>query len=339
MASASCFFAINSTFAQLVEVDPAGELSVYTGQVSAPPPPQIQGAPMEGDATYFYDSLKPHGDWMQVSPFGPVWRPHVTVKDSTWRPYYHGGKWVWQKNAWYWNSEYEWGWAPFHYGRWIFSNGLGWVWIPGRQWSAAWVDWRKSSTQYGWAPMPPDKSLYVGIGGTSHSGLSWGFQFSLTDDHYSYMPCNNFVETVYVYDSGHGYNYGYNRYYDHTYWPHNYRSRDYDNDRRPKYDHHDNRPVYDKPNKPEPVRTSEPSRRTTIMQQVVARTAPATPAASRPIQQVVSQPRSTTPVSSRPAQQVVSQPRTASINVSKGNSPSAGRSTRMAEIISRTQRK
>jgi len=35
----------------------------------------------------------------------------------------------------------------------------GWLWVPGRVWAPAWVDWRQNDTYLGWAPLPP--SAYI----------------------------------------------------------------------------------------------------------------------------------------------------------------------------------
>src|SRR5262249_17293135 len=57
------------------------------------------------------------------------------------------------------DEEASWGWIVYHYGRWVWDDGLGWVWVPGRQWAPAWVDWRRSSRHIGWAPLPPDEII------------------------------------------------------------------------------------------------------------------------------------------------------------------------------------
>jgi hypothetical protein len=234
------------------------------GQGQPPPPPLVQTKPTDGDAAYYYDSLQPHGPWMQVEPFGVVWQPHAAVKETSWRPYHSGGKWAWSNNAWCWNSEYEWGWAPFHYGRWVTSKYLGWVWIPGRVWSPGWVAWNQTSTQVGWAPMPPEVSTGIGIYGSSGNGFSWGFQLSLTPDHYVYAPCGDFGGVTVVRDTGRD-----NHYY----------SGNYDRDRYGgSYRHQMDRPVVQSVGIPiasrSYERSYEPSRRTTGIREAVTRTAP-----------------------------------------------------------------
>ena len=46
-----------------------------------------------------------------------------------------------------------------HHGRWVNSPSAGWMWVPGRVWAPAWVDWRQNDTYVSWAPLPP--SVYL----------------------------------------------------------------------------------------------------------------------------------------------------------------------------------
>ncbi|MFM8357600.1 MAG: DUF6600 domain-containing protein, partial [Verrucomicrobiota bacterium] len=85
---------------------------------AAPPPPPAGAAPASVAApatqvTYnvFYDSLAPYGTWVDVGGYGWCWRPTVAVIDVGWRPYCHGGRWLWSDYGWYWHSTYSWGWA------------------------------------------------------------------------------------------------------------------------------------------------------------------------------------------------------------------------------------
>jgi hypothetical protein len=66
--------------------------------------------------------------------------------------------------GWTWVSEWEWGWAPFHYGRWYCHAHHGWVWIPGTVWGPAWVAWRCGDGFVGWAPLSPRIGWRVGVG-------------------------------------------------------------------------------------------------------------------------------------------------------------------------------
>jgi hypothetical protein len=101
----------------------------------------------------FYDALAADGDWIWQEQFGWVWSPDgVSVG---WRPYSSEGRWVYTDDGWFWESELPWGWATFHYGRWYHSPDEGWLWVPGREWAPAWVEWRHGAGYFGWAPLPP----------------------------------------------------------------------------------------------------------------------------------------------------------------------------------------
>src|SRR4030095_4193195 len=41
------------------------------------------------------------------------------------------GRWIWDPRfGWTWLDTAPWGWAPYHYGRWVFVNNF-WAWAPG----------------------------------------------------------------------------------------------------------------------------------------------------------------------------------------------------------------
>ncbi|MEO6979481.1 MAG: DUF6600 domain-containing protein, partial [Mucilaginibacter sp.] len=101
----------------------------------------------------FYDELSPYGQWVDYPNYGYVWQPNV---DADFRPYDTNGNWVYSEEGWTWVSNYSWGWAPFHYGRWFYDGGYGWMWRPGNEWAPAWVTWGQSGDYYGWAPLPPN---------------------------------------------------------------------------------------------------------------------------------------------------------------------------------------
>ncbi len=64
-----------------------------------------------------------------------------------------------EDDGWYWNSDFEWGWAPFHYGRWVFDDLEGWHWSPDDIWAPAWVEWRYGDEFIGWAPLGPEMAF------------------------------------------------------------------------------------------------------------------------------------------------------------------------------------
>ena len=107
----------------------------------------------------FYDELEPYGQWIDFPDYGYVWKPNVEVD---FRPYSTNGQWAYTTEGWTWVSEYSWGWAPFHYGRWFFDDYYGWLWLPGHQWAPAWVTWGQSGSYYGWAPIPPRADINNG---------------------------------------------------------------------------------------------------------------------------------------------------------------------------------
>jgi hypothetical protein len=82
---------------------------------------------------------------------GRVWVPNKAVVGADFRPYARG-HWAHTEYGWTWVSDYSWGWAPFHYGRWITDATYGYAWVPGYTWSPAWVTWRYGAGYVGWAP-------------------------------------------------------------------------------------------------------------------------------------------------------------------------------------------
>ncbi|MGO9852275.1 MAG: DUF6600 domain-containing protein [Steroidobacteraceae bacterium] len=80
------------------------------------------------DDTPGTDALDDNGRWMNTPEYGPVWTPVVVA--AGWAPY-RFGHWVWIAPwGWTWVDDAPWGYAPFHYGRWV-SCGGSWCWIPG----------------------------------------------------------------------------------------------------------------------------------------------------------------------------------------------------------------
>jgi len=148
-----------------------------------------------GTATTFYAPLSPYGTWINHADFGWCWQPQVVIANPRWRPYGDRGHWVWSDCGWYWQSDYSWGWAPFHYGRWQEDARCGWVWVPGTTWSSAWVIWRSSGDYCGWAPLPPHAN-YVAGSGFFHGGVAVGvsFEFGLSAHHYTFMPIRHLAD-------------------------------------------------------------------------------------------------------------------------------------------------
>lgn len=74
-----------------------------------------------------YQDLDDHGDWRSAPDYGSVWVPRGMPVG--WAPY-HYGHWVWiEPWGWTWVDDAPWGFAPFHYGRWVYVGY--WAWVPG----------------------------------------------------------------------------------------------------------------------------------------------------------------------------------------------------------------
>ena len=158
-------------------------------QETAQPP--IQTA--ESDSLdVFYDQLTPLGDWCDCGHYGHVFRPRVP---HGWRPYCNG-HWVWTNAGWYWDSDEAFGWACFHYGRWIHEEDC-WCWVPGTEWAPTWVSWRAGPEHCGWAPLPPDAAFAtgIGIGGwADHAfGLGPGAYFFIAFSHFAAPNYNPYI--------------------------------------------------------------------------------------------------------------------------------------------------
>ena len=108
----------------------------------------------------FHDNLSAYGRWVNHAGYGQIW----ICNEAGFRPYYSGGHWAYTEYGWTWVSDYPWGWAPFHYGRWAHENDYGWFWVPGYEWGPAWVNWRTGGDYYGWSPLSPGVRIGVSFG-------------------------------------------------------------------------------------------------------------------------------------------------------------------------------
>jgi len=123
------------------------------------------------------EDLDRHGRWEQAPEYGALWIPTVVLSD--WAPYRHG-RWTWTRHwGWTWVDDAPWGFAPFHYGRWVHWGGR-WCWSPGAYvarpvYAPALVAWvggpavsigigigggRPARPHYGWYPLAP-REVYV----------------------------------------------------------------------------------------------------------------------------------------------------------------------------------
>ena len=122
-----------------------------------------------------YQDLDDFGDWDSLPQYGAIWYPRAMGAD--WAPYRYGS-WAWVAPwGWTWIDRAPWGFAPFHYGRWLKVHGR-WAWVPGRHevrpvYSPALVGWAGnrgwtasfnigSAPSGGWHPLSPH-DVYVPV--------------------------------------------------------------------------------------------------------------------------------------------------------------------------------
>lgn len=150
-------------------------------------------ATQNGSYTYFYDSLAPYGNWIDIDGYGPCWQPTVVAANPSWQPYCDAGNWAYTDCGWCWVSNYSWGWAPFHYGRWFRNARWGWCWAPDVVWGPAWVSWRYNAGYCGWAPLPPAACYRPGFGFTFFGqSVGFNFGFGLSPDFFVFVPLDRF---------------------------------------------------------------------------------------------------------------------------------------------------
>jgi hypothetical protein len=114
-----------------------------------------------------YEDLDRYGTWSTDSEYGSLWQPSVA---PDWVPY-RDGSWTWiDPWGWTWVDNAPWGYAPFHYGRWVHVHNR-WAWAPGRHdrhpvWAPALVGWvggpglnltfrGHNGPAQGWFPLSP----------------------------------------------------------------------------------------------------------------------------------------------------------------------------------------
>ena len=134
----------------------------------------FQSARADVSVNFFYDNLN-GGNWYQVADYGYVWQPDA-ASGADWRPY-TDGYWAYTDVGWTWVSYEDFGWATYHYGRWVRLEDYGWCWVPGYEWGPAWVSWRTGGNYIGWAPLPPEgrgEVVYESRPITGHVDVEFG---------------------------------------------------------------------------------------------------------------------------------------------------------------------
>ena len=112
------------------------------------------------------------GAWSVGTDGARVWTP--AKLPAGWQPYQQGA-WSWNSPwGWTWIDDQPWGFAPFHYGRWLQVRGH-WAWTPG-QWGTArpvyapaLVGWFGGpaltvgdAPAVGWVALAPDEPMFPG---------------------------------------------------------------------------------------------------------------------------------------------------------------------------------
>ena len=120
-----------------------------------------------GDDVVGYSDLDDYGTWSMEVSFGWIWFPSRVA--TGWAPY-RDGHWAWiEPWGWTWVDNARWGFAPSHYGRWLWTRHR-WGWVPGprhvravfcpalvafiggQDWSVA---IRSGGPTVGWFPLAP----------------------------------------------------------------------------------------------------------------------------------------------------------------------------------------
>ena len=111
------------------------------------------------------DELDRYGRWEQNPEYGALWVPQQVAVD--WVPY-STGHWAWVRPwGWTWVDDAPWGFAPFHYGRWVNVRNT-WCWTPGVRvvqpvYAPALVAWVGG----------PQLSVSINIGGGGQPAVGW----------------------------------------------------------------------------------------------------------------------------------------------------------------------
>lgn len=135
----------------------AADRAEQAGAIAQHVSPEMTGA----------EDLDCYGRWEQHPEYGAVWYP--TTVATGWAPY-RDGRWGYVEPwGWTWVDAAPWGFAPFHYGRWMQWR-TRWVWVPGRYVArpvyapalVAWIDAplagigiRLGIGSFSWMPLAP----------------------------------------------------------------------------------------------------------------------------------------------------------------------------------------
>jgi len=132
-----------------------------------------------------YQDLGEYGAWRQTSDYGYAWFPRTAEPD--WAPYRYGHWDYIEPWGYTWVEDEPWGFAPFHYGRWVNYEGT-WGWVPAPP--------RAESVAYERPVYAP--ALVVWVGGVAGADVAW-FALGPREVYVpSYPVSRNYVERVNV---------------------------------------------------------------------------------------------------------------------------------------------
>ncbi|MDR0777140.1 MAG: hypothetical protein LBE81_10970 [Azonexus sp.] len=115
-----------------LRVDTAGQPDAFDHWVAERENASVANTARQHVSPYMtgYQDLDAHGDWSSHADYGAIWMPRAVASD--WAPY-RFGRWAWISPwGWTWIDAAPWGFAPFHYGRWVMLGGR-WAWAPGKR--------------------------------------------------------------------------------------------------------------------------------------------------------------------------------------------------------------
>ena len=142
-----------------------------------------------------YEDLDDNGQWQPAGEYGNVWFPRTSAQD--WAPYRYG-HWAYIEPWGYtWVDDESWGYAPFHYGRWVSYRGRwGWVPAPPRVQGVVYVRPVYAPALVAWVG-GPHFAVGVGVGGGG-TNVGW-FPLGPREVYVpSYRVSRNYVDRVNV---------------------------------------------------------------------------------------------------------------------------------------------
>jgi FecR protein len=116
----------------------------------------VRGQRFVSTRTIGWRDLDEYGQWHNTAEYGAIWYPRNVSQG--WAPYRNGHWSFVQPWGWTWVDDAPWGYAPFHYGRWVSINNR-WAWCPGAYearpaYSPALVAWYGSTANaLAWVPL------------------------------------------------------------------------------------------------------------------------------------------------------------------------------------------